>query len=195
MATDVPREAIRSIVATLSGLPVDRIYWKGQAEKAVVGPFDGGKAGKITLNVVALAEGAGFEPRRSFDTDTLTEESGRIDQLTISMRADNFAGLGKAFDLLQSVRLKFAKLSSRGSAILKGAELAYLGSPSIVNLDYKVDNREVSAASMDILLAQAIATEGEAVPWIEKLTSKPGPTFSDEEVAALPVVDLAVDRD
>ncbi len=188
MAIDLPKEAIRQLIASLSGVPESRVRWRGEAEKATLS-IDG-KAGKITLNVVAMTEGNGLEARRVYDvdTDTLTEQWGTTEELTVSVRADNFIGYGAAYDLLRKVRFAFPLPAT--AETLHAAGLAYIEAPSIVNLDYSVDNRAVSAASLDLRFANLVTNEPTAVTFIAKVTSKAGP-FTEEEIAALPVADLA----
>lgn len=189
MAINVPREDIRTLVATLSGIPVSRVYWAGEAEK-MAGPISG-KAGKITLNVVARAINGTEEPRRTYNAGTgkLDVEYGAHRTLTISMRADNFLGHGQAFDTIEAVRFRMARAASR-SALL-AADLAFVDAPSVVSLDYKVDTREVSAASLDVRFAQVVNetdTAG-AEDWIEKVSTAAAPADLDD-VAAAEFVDL-----
>ncbi len=187
MATDLPKEVIRNLIASLSGISASRVRWQGEAEKASL-PI-GGKAGKITLNVVALPEGDAMEARRAYDAGTkkLTQQWGAIEEVTISVRADNFLGAGEAYNLLRSVRFKFMQWGGTTQATLNAAGMAYIEALAITKLDYEVDTREVSAASLDIRLAQLITSEIEEIPWIEKVTSQ-SPSFTDEQAAALPVV-------
>lgn len=187
MATDLPIEAIRNLIATLSGVPASRVRWQNEAEKIAL-PI-AGKAGKITLNVVTLGEPNGLEPRRQFDAGTqkLTQQWGGIEEITVSVRVDNFLGRGTAYNLLRKVRFALMQWGGSSQAALNAAGLAYLDAPSIVNLDYEVDNREVSSASLDVRLSQVITSDLEEMPWIEKVTSR-SPPFTDEQVAALPAV-------
>ncbi len=193
MATDLPKEVIRTLVASLSGIPASRVRWQGEAERVAL-PI-GGKSGKITLNVVALTEGDAMESRRAYDaaTKTLTQQWGATEEITISVRADNFLGAGEAYNLLRKVRFALMQWGGTTQATLNTAGLAYIEAPSITKLDYEVDNREISSASLDIRLANLITSELQELPWIEKLTSK-SPPFTDEQVAALPPVDLALTR-
>lgn len=174
MALSIPKEEIRSLVATLSGIPASRVYWDGEPERPMLGPVSG-KAGKITLNVPARAELGTIEPRYEYDgvTGEQSEEWGAHETLTISIRADNFLGHGEAFDTLEKVRFRIARPTYRTQ--LRAADLAYIDSPSIVSLDYAVDNRAISAASLDVRLAHmrseavsdATTSGEESAEWIE----------------------------
>lgn len=178
MALTLPKEPIRQLIAELSGIPVSRVYWDGEAEKHI-GPI-AGKAGKITLNAPAIAELGTLEPRRTYE-DTpepkQTTEWGTHETVTLSIRADNFIGHGEAFDTLAKVRFGMKLPSSR--AALRAADLAYIDSPMIVTRgNTVVDTRVISASSLDVRLAHlvtsvptgALAEDGEE-GWIEKVSS------------------------
>lgn len=187
MSIDVPREAVRTLIATLSGVTSKRVYWAGEAERSI-GPV-GGKAQKVTIAVISRAEDGMLEPRRDFNegTQTMTEEWGAHRVITISIRAENFLRAGEAYDTLEKVR--FGLAMPDGRAALRAVDLAYIDAPMIQDLDGVVDNREYSAAVLDVRCAHAASTDPREVPWIEKLTSKPGP-FTTEEADELPVADL-----
>lgn len=188
MASAVPKEALRSLIASLTGVPASRIYWAGEPEKPYL-PI-GGKSQKLTLNVVARATNGRLEVKRTYDpdTNTQTEEWGAHRVLTISVRADNFVNAGEGFDTLEELRLKLELPSSR--ATLRAADLSYVDTQAIQTLDLVIDEREISSAILDVRFMHLVQVDPVVAPFIEKVTAKPGP-FTDEEVAALPVVDLA----
>jgi hypothetical protein len=172
VSVEVPIEALRTIVATLSDIPATRIYWDGEPERAV-GLFGAaGKAGKITLQVISRALNGGEEMR--IDDDEL-EVVGVNRILTCSMRADNFLGLGEAFDLLEKIRMGLFRRSVRKA--LRDVGLSFVDAPLITTLDYNVDNRAISSASLDIRFSQT-ATDAppqtglDTTEFIEKVTRK-----------------------
>jgi hypothetical protein len=178
MASDIPREAIRTLVAQLTGVHVSCVNWQGEPEKAL-GPI-GGKAGKITLNVTARRINGTEEARRTYDEDTQTSRVryGAHRFLTISIRADNFLGHGEAFDTLERLRLRLYRPASRKA--LRDVKCSFMDCPSIQALDRVVDNRAVSAASMDLRLQQVVVDAGDdglgmVEPWIEKVSSEEDP--------------------
>ncbi len=183
MALEIPVEAIRSLVAAVTGFPASRVYWQGEAEKHI-GPISG-KAGKLTLTMTSAVEGP-LEPRRTFDGEadppTQTTEWGESEILTITIRADNFIGHGKAYDTLRKLKRGLRYPSS--SAALLAADLAYLDAPSIQTLSNQaVDNRIISCAAMDVRLS-FLASEVPDGPdghegWIEKVSSHNPPTWGD----------------
>ncbi len=188
MGVEVPVDAIRAIVSTLTGVPESRVYWDGEPERSVGLWGASGKAGKITLNVVSRAL-VGTEEMRIDDNEEEIIGGTRI--LTISCRADNYLGMGEAFDLLERMRMGFLRRSVRKS--LRDAGLAFLDAPLITNLDFSVDNRSISAANLDIRLSH-IATDAppqtglDATHFIEKVSRKAAVDIPD--VALEPVVYL-----
>ena len=194
MAVEVPRDELRTLISTLSGVPESRVYWDGEPERTVGLWGASGKAGKITLDVVARASLGGEEMRINDDEEEIL---GGTRVLTISCRADNFLGMGEAFDTLEYVRLRLLRRSSR--AALRDAGLAYVDAPSITTIDYSVDNRAISSAVLDIRLSQVVTDappqEGpDATEFIEKVTTKSTgdiagfPDVSGEPVVYLPFV-------
>ncbi len=192
MALEIPVEAIRAVVATCSGIAASRVYWAGEPEKHI-GPISG-KAGKLTLTLSAVVEGP-LEPRREYDGEadppTQTTEWGETETLTISIRADNFLGHGKAYDTLRKLKRGLRYPSSL--AAFRAADLSYLEAPSIQSLSNQVvDNRVISSAAMDVRLS-FVASEVPEGPdghegWIEKVSSVDPPDW--EENPVVPVYDL-----
>ena len=150
MGLAFPKEEIRALVAALSGVAASRVYWGGEPEHHI-GPISG-KAGKIVLNVVAIAENGGIEPRRYDEDGTQKTEWGHNETVTISARADAFKGHGEAFDVLQNVRFRLKLPSSKKT--LRAAGVVFVDAPSIVPLDSSVDTREGNAASLDFRVAR-----------------------------------------
>lgn len=188
MSTGVPLEEIRSIFATLSGVPTSHIYWEGEPERSVGLWGNAGQAGKLTLDVVSRVLLGGWEVRLD-DSDLEIVGGTRI--LTISCRADAFIGLGKAFDLLEQIRIGFYRRSTRKS--LRDAGLVFSDAPSITKLDYSVDNRAISSASLDIQFSQ-VPTDAppqvgiDQTIFIEKVSRKEPEDIPDASVE--PVVYL-----
>lgn len=195
MSTDLPIEAIRTLIATCSELPSTHVVWDGEEEPAVMFGTTV-KAGKITLNPIAREIVGPEEILRTYDEGTgeLVETYTGQRIVTISCRADNFLGLGEAYDLLERVRIRLMFRSSRKA--LRDAGLSYVDAPSISVLDYQVDQRAISSANLDVRLQQSIfevidnetADPLDRGETIEKVTSK-----SAEEVPnvpAAPVVDF-----
>ncbi len=210
MALEIPVDAIRELVATLAGVAESRVYWHGEPEKHI-GPI-AGKAGKITLTMTASVVGE-LEPRREYSVDMVvpewdpeteeepdavavpkqTTEWGETETITVTIRADNFIGLGKAYDTLRKVRRGFRYPSAL--AALRDADLSYLESPSIQSLSNQaVDNRIISSAVMDVKLSflASEVPEGEDgnQGWIEKVSSK---AYPPGDPTTAPVYDLEGD--
>jgi hypothetical protein len=175
--TDIPTDEIADLIATLSGVARSRVYWDGEKEHAAIGPVSG-KAGKIVLNVTARAINGREEVRQSYEVANATQPAGLVESwgahrtLTISMRADNFLGHGEAFDLLEKVRVRLVRYSSREA--LRDVGLAFVEASSVQTISYNVDNRAVSSARMDMRVAQVLVdrdvdASGNAVAnsWIE----------------------------
>jgi hypothetical protein len=174
VALTVPLEPLRTLIASLSEIHVTRVYWQGEPEKHI-GPVVG-KSGKITLNVPARAINGTLEPRRAYTatpSPSQTVEWGAHRILTISIRADNFSGHGKAFDTLESVRVGLELPDGRAS--LRAADLAFVDAPLIIPRDMVVDNRSVSSAIMDVRLAHMLSMSAVSEGWIDKVSSKSYP--------------------
>lgn len=195
MSTDLPTDDVRWLVSNLTGVPEALVLWDGEGEPAVMFGAPG-TAGKITLNVISRETLGVEEVDHQYDEATreLTEEFAGQRVLTISCRADAFQGLGAADDVLERLRIRLMRRSSRKA--LRAVGLAFVDATSITSLNYEVDQRAVSSANLDIRLAQAIsdAVDNETADpldkgeTVEKVTSKSADEVPDVETA--PVVDL-----
>jgi hypothetical protein len=176
--TSVPKDEIKALIVTLSGLVASRVVWDGEVEK-MVGPVSG-RAGRIVLNVTARATNGREEVRRSLEDAVGDQPEGVVDSwganriLTISMRADNFLGLGEAFDTLERLRMRLVREASR--LALREVGLAFVEATNVIPINYNVDNRPISSASVDLRVAQTIVDRdeddnGDAVAnsWIENV--------------------------
>lgn len=150
MSVEVPQDEIRSVISKLSGVPESRINWDGEPERAVGLWGAAGQAGKITLSVVARLINGADEMRVVDDVEIVT--SNRI--LTIGCRADNFLKMGDAFDTLEKIRIGLFRRSARKT--LRDAGLAFVDAQTITTLDYDVDNRVISSATLDLRLSQTV---------------------------------------
>ena len=190
MGYTLPTEALRTLVATLTGVPTARVYWQGEPERAV-GLFGAaGESGKITLTATARATN-GTEEMRLDDDGHEFVRADRI--MTITARADNFLRMGLAVDTLEGLRLGLFRRSSRKA--LRDAGLVYVDATTIIDLEYEVDNRQIRAATLDIRIAQVVTDAPPQVGLdetitIEKVSRKaqadvPNPP-TDEPVVNLP---------
>lgn len=158
MATSIPKEGLRAIIASLAALPPENVVWDNEPEP-FAGPVFGpvaGAVGLIKLAVVARrSKGVDQEIRTYPDPNTtvVTLKGQRV--VTISVRADQFEG-DEGFDLLESIRTQIQSDDNR--AALRAAGCALSSTSDVQPIDYAVDNREVSAAFFDLFLNQTVET-------------------------------------
>lgn len=188
MATSVPKEDLRAIFATLSGLPATRVIWDGEPVPPATPTEVGGKTGRLVLNVVAtrrLGEDEEIREYPTADTTKLTYRGWRV--RTISVRAEQFAG-DEGFDVLEDIRLGIGQDDTR--ALLNAAGLSLASSSDARTLDAFAGNRAVSYATMDVLLNQTVSksvTKNEA-GFIESVKTV-GEDGDDLERAGTDVID------
>lgn len=197
MATDLPVAALKTVLANASGLPTSRIWWNVE-EQAAFGPFEdaaGIKAGALTCTPISREIVGVEEIRSTYDavTGTFSELYVGARRVTISIRADNFLGLGEAYDLLERLRVRLFLRSARRD--LRAADLVFIDADSIVNLDYQVDNRHVSSANLDLRFRQVVGISSVTDPLdvgqiITKVTYKAPPL----NAAVEPEVNLVFTR-
>jgi len=149
VGTTVPKEEIRTIVASLTGIPAMLILWDGEPV-----PFSGEK--NIVLNVTGRRAIGVDEERREYPTADTTRIS-LVGQraITISVRADNF-GTEEAFDLLETLRVLVGQDSVRES--FRTAGVAFTDATNVQTLNVNVDNRAISVASLDLFFNQTVET-------------------------------------
>jgi hypothetical protein len=169
---------VRSLVASISGVPVSRVYWDGEPEHAV-GPISGA-ARKINLSILARSANGTLEPRYAYDggTSTLNETHGTHRQVTVTIKPEIIAATDDVGDLLEDLRVGLELPTNR--ATLRAADLAFVGA-TLIN----------EAGVLDVELSQVIS-KSPTVPagtgWIEKVTT------TDGDPAPTEVVDLTFTR-
>lgn len=151
MATTVPKDALRTLVAALAGLPVAVVIWDGEPVPPVVGVQDGRR---IVLNVAARRSLGRDEAQRSYPDDATIRISYRGQRvLTVSMRAENY-GIEEGFDLLESVRTQLDQADI--GVILNASDLSFNSSGDVRTLPGVARNRAISVAQLDVLLNQTV---------------------------------------
>lgn len=151
MATTVPKEPLRALVASLAGLPEAFVVWDGEPK----GPVDYAQdARRIVLNVVARRRVGEDEEVRAYPTPSTTQITYRGQRaLTVSVRAENY-GAQEGFDLLEDVRTVLGGDASR--ATLNASDLSLSSIADVRNLPGKAGNRAISVAQMDLILNQLV---------------------------------------
>lgn len=148
MSTAVPRAAIRTIVASVLGMPESHVIWEGEPVPFVaVGAL-------LVLDVVARRAVGVDEERREYptpDTTRLTLRGQRV--LTISVRASTY-GSEEAFDLLERLRVSLGQDATRDT--MRGAGVSFTDATNIQPLPGVVDNRAISVAQLDVTFNEAV---------------------------------------
>ncbi len=154
MATTIPKEGLRAIVAALTSLPAAYVIWDGEPK----GPVEHGQdAKRIILNVVSRRAVGEDEEKREYPDPPGTVKTTYTGQriVTISVRAENF-GAEEGFDLLERLRVLLAADVNRAALNLLSLSLARTA--DVRNLDGVAGNRKISIAQMDIVLNQRVET-------------------------------------
>lgn len=151
MGTTVPKESLRTLVASYSGLPVAVVLWDGEP-KPPVGPSQ--DARRITLNVVARRKVGRDSKRREYpDANTIVSTYRGQRVVTVSIKAENM-GQEEGFDLLELVRMQLD--SEDASPALGAVGLSVNDTADVRNLDGSAGNRKISVAQLDVLFNQVV---------------------------------------
>lgn len=151
VATTVPKEGLRAIFATLSGLPAAFVRWDGEPVRPVDHAQDGRR---IVLNVLSRRRVGKDQSERTYpDETTLTTKYTGQRVLTISVRSENF-GNEEGFDLLEDVRTQLEQPDTGES--LNALGLALNETLDVRNLDGFAGNRKISVAQFDVTFNQAV---------------------------------------
>lgn len=142
----VPKSALRTIFASLSGLNPLQVVWDGEGL-----PF----GQRLHLAVVARRSLGVDEELREYPTPNTTRITLRGQRvLTISVRAENFDA-DEAFDLLERIRLAAGQDDVRAS-IRSSADVALTSATDIRPVPATSDNRTIRVATMDLFFNQAV---------------------------------------
>ncbi len=158
MTTALPKEALRAIFVTLSGLPASRVIWDGEP-KGWAGRTASGKSGHLVLDLVATRQLGVDEETREYDVTVGENVYTRITHAghrvrTIAVRAENYDA-EEGYDLLEQIRLGLGQDDT--CALFNAAGVALNSVEDIVSLGGAAGNRAVSFASMDLLLNQTVS--------------------------------------
>lgn len=190
MATAFPRETLRELIMSLTGFPASAVRYTNEAE-GFVGPKLG-KIRKLILNVVSRQALGNDETRRTYneDTEMLDEETGGQRMATVSIRCESHSQNDLAHDILEDLRIRLAMPATQER--LNAADVAFSDMSDITTIpNYSIDNREISVASMDLMLGYVASVEADGngtqdgAPWIEKVSHT-----HPADAEAAPVVDL-----
>lgn len=169
MSTSVPKEDLRALIASISGLAAAYIIWEGEPKR----PVDQTQlARRIILGVVARRRVGEDEEKRDYVPDPDNLPDGLLLQLTfsgcraltISIRVENYAQ-EEGFDYLENIRTMLGADDVR--ATLNTSALSLASIADIRQFSSTAGNRMISVASMDILLNQRV----------EKIVTKVGDTY------------------
>jgi hypothetical protein len=171
VSTSVPKEPLRALLASISGLPSAFIIWEGEPK----GPVDQSQlARRMILGVVARRRVGEDEEKRAYVPDPANLPDGLLLQLTfsgnraltISVRVENYAQ-EEGFDYLENIRTMLGADDVRATLNVSSLSLASVA--DIRQFDSTAGNRKISVAQMDVLLNQRV----------EKVVTKVGDTYID----------------
>lgn len=169
----LPKETLRTIFATLAGLPVEYVIWEGEPQ-----PFSNGH---ITVDVLSLRPFGWDDETREYPTPSTTKITQRGHRgVTLSLRADMMTAQA-GYDILEDVRIGLA--DDDVLAALNAQNLAFTGGTDIRKIPAAVDNRAISVALMDLSFNQAVekVIEKNVAGYIETV-----------EMAGMPDTDLEI---
>jgi hypothetical protein len=153
VATTIPKEELRALIASLADTPVSNVIWDGEPV-----PFVAAKNGKvqglIVLDPTARRRVGVDEEKREYPTPTTLKRTFSGQRVvTLSVLAQNY-GAEEGFDLLESVRTLIS--SDENRAALNGMSLALAATSDVRTLDGSAGNRALSFAHFDIELNQRV---------------------------------------
>lgn len=176
MATTVPKEELRALLASITGLTADMIIWDGEPIPPVVFEQD---ARRVTLNVVSRRPVGKDETTRTYpDAATIRFNYKGQRVLGISFLAENF-GNEQGFDLLESVRTQLEQPDN--GVILNAANLSVNTTGEVRNLDVFAGNRAISVAQLDVLFNQTVTRV------VDKVVGDANPSYIETVEAAFEV--------
>jgi len=159
VATSIPKEELRNLVASLADCDPSRVLWDGEPVP-FLGPDEEGRTGCFVLNVTAT---------RAVGIDEETIEYGvEVDSVlytrvtysgvrvrTVQIRAEQYDD-EEGFDLLEDVRLGLR--STEASDALRAAGLSLHSLDDIQNIGGSADNRATTFANLDARFNQKVSS-------------------------------------
>lgn len=105
-----PKEAVRGIIITLSGLPSTNVLWDGEPIPFIA-PKNGVIQGTLKLSLTAVAKMGRDENKRTYNVDgstTITNSGPR--QYTLTVRSQSFGS--ESFDVISDLALALEDLGT-----------------------------------------------------------------------------------
>lgn len=147
MATAVPKEPLRALFMSLSGLPEDVVIFDGEPISPVAMSQD---ARRLVLGVTAIRRVGQDRREREYLPNGKTRTTWKGQRVvTLSVRAENY-GTEEGYELLESVRTQLE--TPEVGEVLNAAGLALNETGNVQNLDASAGTRALSFAVLDVLL-------------------------------------------
>lgn len=152
--TTVPKEALRALFVSLTGLHPARVIWDGEA-RDFAGPDANGRTGRLVLNVVARRRIGIDSEERTYpnpNTTRTTYSGHRV--ITISVKAENYDG-DEGFDTLEGLRVEL--MGDDVGAVCESMGLSVATIEDVRTLNASAGNRKLTFAQMDLFVNQAVS--------------------------------------
>lgn len=148
MSTALPKEALRTLVSSLTGVPANLVVWAGEPRK-FSGPQGGVVYGILTLNMVTSKAVGDDDIRGTWDGANIVYEQRADREVTISARYEA-QGTEEGFDALERLRTRLKWESSLDA--LRAVNLSLIETIGIQTYNQRKDNRDIATAQLDLRL-------------------------------------------
>lgn len=158
MATAVPKEPLRELFMSLSGLPDAVVIFDGEPISPVAFSQD---ARRLVLSITAIRRIGQDQRKREFLSGYITRTTLKGQRIvTLQVRAENY-GREEGYELLENLRTQLE--SPEVGETLNAAGFALNETQEILVLDVTAGNRAISVATLDVLLNWASTSVSQKV--------------------------------
>jgi hypothetical protein len=175
--TDVPRESLRTLFVTLSGLSASRVLWAGESKGFAGKHVTTGKSGHLILDVIATRRLGHDEEERAYNVEVsagvfrtrVTYSGYRV--RTIQVKAENYDA-EEGYDLLEKIRMSLG--SDETAETLLASQMAVVEDIDVRAIPGSADNRVTSFAVLDVRFSHRVSLV------VDKDPTATGDTYIDQ---------------